>query len=415
MGGDTASAAGEPIVAGGAATGGVAGAGMAIPGGQTASSAGMIERGGQTAGMPMPGAASAGMVGTGGDSAGMIERGGEMAGVNEPGGDMAGTIAGSVEVAGMESLGGTMAGMMSGGTIGGHMAGAGVVMGGITVGGCVFDRDCGLNGYCDNGLCAAHTCDTRIPNCDSVRQDCEEGQTETVPPGRNCWTCVEIDTCRIVFAPVGGADGGGEQAAPTCVAEGEAAAAGADALPCCPGLQRVTRSINQFNQCIDDAQTYRCVQCGDGACGPGEDSCNCLDDCEEICRDEGQRFFAGDVCCAGLAPVECNGMTRCSAQNECDDSGGPVPGMGGALGMDTNCQSNGECAAQDAPANACQDGNWKCDAGGDYQTVEVRQDNGCAYVCRDNLRTCEDDGWCNFGEERCDGAAPGQLGRCVNL
>ena len=53
--------------------------------------------------------------------------------------------------------------------------------------------------------------------------------------------------------------------------------------PCCPGLDRVRdheSSPTASGDCIPSkGGRETCVQCGDGRCGLGEDSCNCEKDC----------------------------------------------------------------------------------------------------------------------------------------
>jgi len=51
-------------------------------------------------------------------------------------------------------------------------------------------------------------------------------------------------------------------------------------LGCCPGLTAIQNAwIEDTGACAFEGNAFMCAQCGNGECGPGENPCNCAEDC----------------------------------------------------------------------------------------------------------------------------------------
>ncbi|WP_437958255.1 hypothetical protein WME76_00445 [Sorangium sp. So ce119] len=75
------------------------------------------------------------------------------------------------------------------------------------------------------------------------------------------------------------ADGSCAELASRCSGEG-AMASGKSFTVCCPGLARIPAMDRVDGQCVVTApDAHLCAKCGDGACGAGENDCNCPSDC----------------------------------------------------------------------------------------------------------------------------------------
>ena len=75
-----------------------------------------------------------------------------------------------------------------------------------------------------------------------------------------------------------------KNAVPNCVAEGETYDAKLmQPGPCCEGLTpaNTTHAPDDAGVCrVEDLNPAKvCIACGDGACGTGENACNCAADC----------------------------------------------------------------------------------------------------------------------------------------
>lgn len=66
----------------------------------------------------------------------------------------------------------------------------------------------------------------------------------------------------------------------TCVPEGGMASSKSFSH-CCPDLVQTEALEPRDGQCISTAPTaHLCTRCGNGSCGPGENTCNCPSDCK---------------------------------------------------------------------------------------------------------------------------------------
>ncbi len=186
---------------------------------------------------------------------------------------------------------------------------------------CAGDAECGPGEWCDEcarsscpecddciAACVPHGCATEPqPACDAARPDCPEDQVSVVRDG--CWLCVRRDTCQpppanaceaaggycAHFQDVcrAGFEGGGPMDCPLgrsgmcclpaadCVGAGGSIPVVPNAPSCCPGLSSISCDRpGADGRCQGGCVGASiCAQCGDGACGAGENVCNCPDDC----------------------------------------------------------------------------------------------------------------------------------------
>jgi len=67
---------------------------------------------------------------------------------------------------------------------------------------------------------------------------------------------------------------------PVCVPEGESGSV-FSGIPCCSGLTTIICSTpTGGGMCLTSSDCFVCTLCGDGLCGPGENVCNCPEDCQ---------------------------------------------------------------------------------------------------------------------------------------
>ncbi len=194
--------------------------------------------------------------------------------------------------------------------------------------------------YCGNG-----SCDTRENEC-NCPEDCESGSTciqegEEVPNttgAPNCCSglykipcdffdpdnevCIECGVLNYCTRCGNGQCGENENQCncPTdcdgtnqCVFEGEMEAIGPDQRECCQGLVAIGCDEPNLNgSCYGGCdEFFYCTYCGNGLCGPGENKCNCPQDCDgqTDCAGEGQRVYYGPNevnCCTGLIEIGCD-------------------------------------------------------------------------------------------------------------
>lgn len=66
-----------------------------------------------------------------------------------------------------------------------------------------------------------------------------------------------------------------------CIGEGEMFEAKVLCAFCCDGLSQISLDETSSDGCVSNAppSMLLCAACGDGACGTGENECNCPEDC----------------------------------------------------------------------------------------------------------------------------------------
>ncbi len=176
-----------------------------------------------------------------------------------------------------------------------------------------------------------------------------------------------------------------------CVAEGDSAPVIQDSPECCPGTAPIPCDQPGANGVCPQgcAGAFICAQCGNNECGPGENACNCPEDCADNgqCRQTSECFDHG-------APIRCQGVWRCDpgnalpSDNQGDDgcNYSCVAGLEGCNPNDPQCAEGDLC--RPCPfAESCQ-----------AQFVCLDPDEGRR--CRDNnVGSCA-----GLAHDDCDGA-----------
>ncbi len=133
-----------------------------------------------------------------------------------------------------------------------------------------------------------------------------------------------------------------------------------------------------------------CGTCGDGNCDPGEDECNCSDDCAGVpappegdCADGIDNDCDGAIDCADtdcLTDADEDGFNAATCGTDCDDtdaSVNPVATENCADGIDNDCDGDTDCDDTDCtrdPACDCAQKNDPCSSRADC----------CSGVCKRN-------------------------------
>ncbi|MDD3190170.1 MAG: hypothetical protein PHI66_00525 [Candidatus Pacebacteria bacterium] len=92
-----------------------------------------------------------------------------------------------------------------------------------------------------------------------------------------------------------------EQSVGNCAEEGEPISSLDLSLPtsewrdCCDGLTKTATYAFFDNTCYSRSPVV-CTKCNNGECGPGEDACNCPQDCEEEISVSDWRLYEDEVC-----------------------------------------------------------------------------------------------------------------------
>jgi hypothetical protein len=208
------------------------------------------------------------------------------------------------------------------------------------------------------GMTFSNPCPLMCANCDNYWQ-CVEGKCQEncgfVPPdAQECLNpCLPEEKC------FNGLDdncnGLIDEGCENCVKEtGTYLGSSSNDNQCCPGLKPMWDCKEQPVACIPEDPTcegftcscpkclcYICVACGDGLCGPGENQCNCPDDC------------APPTGC--LSDTECEDGDICT-KDYCDLATGLcvsalIPGCVGSCASDKDCQFGSYCQFPDGSCN----------------------------------------------------------------
>ena len=95
---------------------------------------------------------------------------------------------------------------------------------------------------------------------------------------------------------------------------------------CCPGLQAA--GVMDFDETTGTCEPLLggavCIACGDGLCGPGEDLCNCPDDCATSCEGLPEDACAARADCEGGYVGDCD----CTCPGPVGYEGGGCEGCG---------------------------------------------------------------------------------------
>ncbi len=178
----------------------------------------------------------------------------------------------------------------------------------------------------------------------------------------------------------------------TCVQEHGVAMEDLGIYDCCDGLIPV--SLPGVSGCSQ----YMCVDCGDGICGLGETSQNCLADCGS-CAEEGDWFDAGQQgeCCPGLTLLQVsegisNGQCApldCGVYGVCTKCGDGECGIGESF-----CSCPEDCQGDCVQAGGVMVADQGCCDGNPLVTALPLDGQGCSlYVCTE----CGN-GSCDYGE-----------------
>jgi len=131
-----------------------------------------------------------------------------------------------------------------------------------------------------------------------------------------------------------------EDAEPECILEGESGPVTPDGPECCEGLTTIScAEVTSEGLCAERTGVFCCSYCGDGACGTGENICNCPEDCTDTpeCVPEGESYAVtpdAPECCPGLTPVGCSAplsdgtCSSCMGVSFCTNCGDGTCGTG---------------------------------------------------------------------------------------
>lgn len=268
-------------------------------------------------------------------------------------------------------------------------------------GGCVPEgvRSADVQPRCCDGLAA-------IPDLEGA-----DGQCMPASPGMVCAACGD-GVCGLGETACNCAGDCGTQ----CVPAGGARASGPDAPACCEGLSALPAHTAQPSGACDfDEEREICSACGDGACDPGENACNCPADCAPPCYGEGETRPTGldddevPACCEGLIALSCAGPSEfgmcfdCIGTEICTACGDGTCGIG-----ENDCNCPADCDAEAACVPAGETVPVVPDA---PECCEGLQVIGCAAPNADGM--CEDcegasicatcgDAECGAGENPCN-------------
>jgi hypothetical protein len=133
---------------------------------------------------------------------------------------------------------------------------------------CAQDNTCAKSGQtagpggrsiCMNGQWVNSSCSSG----DKKGYNCSDGaQVDWCNCSGNKWICINSPETQ-------------------CKCRDQNSACNVSKTPCCQGLKPILLSQEQNGQCITAACGSICKPCGNGVCDPGENKCNCPQDCED--------------------------------------------------------------------------------------------------------------------------------------
>jgi len=184
-----------------------------------------------------------------------------------------------------------------------------------------------------------------------------------------------------------------------CIPEGGEGPVVPGGPECCPGLVELAKYFIEDGMCIPMVGVFVCTSCGDGICGPGEDVCNCPEDCVPVC--------GNGLCEPGEDSINCpedcmsvcgNGLCEPGEDSiNCPEDCPPICGNGlcepgeDSINCPEDCPpvcGNGLCEPGEDSINCPEDcppicGNGLCEPGEDSITCP----EDCPPVCGNGL--CE--------------------------
>lgn len=150
-----------------------------------------------------------------------------------------------------------------------------------------------------------------------------------------------------------------------CIGEGERGSMFDDDV-CCPGLARISNATPwEHGMCIATPDgSFFCAYCEDGECGPGENICNCPEDCTPVIECEADRD-----CLDKDWEVDCYGHWDCVEGACVENCGEPCgngecePDEGEAINTcysdcRIQCRTDADCLGRDWPVYCY--GHWDC-------------------------------------------------------
>ena len=176
---------------------------------------------------------------------------------------------------------------------------------------------------------------------------------------------------------------------------------------CCEGLASIGNLfMDDTGQCIGVSDgSFICAKCGNAACGPGENECNCARDCAA-----GVECTVASDCIDNDWLVDCYGYWGCSADGQCTEACGPPCGNNrcepdrgeSAQSCPADCGGTGECRSDwDCGQPQCNDSSAGC-----VQETPTCENGACS-----TITTTAPGGQCDARTGQCVGGTPS----CLNL
>lgn len=203
-----------------------------------------------------------------------------------------------------------------------------------------------------------------------------------------------------------------------CIPEGGVRPVIPDAPPCCEGLEPIgCEEPDENGQCPAEpcgGGAY-CARCGNGGCGPGENVCNCPQDCGGgQCVPEGDQYVEFEEpdaeCCEGLVPRALSGPVDgecvvipcgCFVCVSCPDG---ECGPGEDICICPEDCGGGQCVPEGEEYNELDDPDAQCCEGLEPVVAAMEMPDGLCSAPRCPCFVCVScgDGLCGLGENVCN-------------